>query len=177
MTPLTRSEGAALIVLRTLIGWHFFYEGLYKLMLPGWSSAGVPLARWSAAGYLKAATGPFAGLVRPLAESGAMGWIDTLVPIALLLVGISLMLGLFTRLGCWGAIGLLAMFYLTAIPTAGAPMPGSEGTYLLVSKNLIELAAVVVLLVFRTGEIAGLDLLWRRGRRVVPDVRPETATM
>jgi hypothetical protein len=31
-----------------------------------------------------------------------------------------------------------------------------------VNKNLIELTAVLVLLVFRTGEIAGLDMFWNR---------------
>ena len=77
-----------------------------------------------------------------------------------LLVGLSLTLGLFTRLGCWGAIALLSLFYLSAIPTSGAPVTGQEGTYLLVSKNLIELVAVVVVLVSNTDRIAGLDLLF-----------------
>ena len=35
----------ALVVLRTLIGWHFAYEGYYKLMLPGWSRGGASGAR------------------------------------------------------------------------------------------------------------------------------------
>jgi hypothetical protein len=42
------------------------------------------------------------------------------------------------------------------------PRPWNEGTYLFVNKNLIEWAAVVLLLACRTGEIAGLDLLRRR---------------
>ena len=29
-----------LITLRTAIGWHFAYEGFYKLMLPGWTRSG-----------------------------------------------------------------------------------------------------------------------------------------
>lgn len=159
---LTRMQAIGLVVLRTAIGWHFLYEGFYKLLLPGWTREGVPLAHWSAAGYLKAATGPLAGLLRPMAESGAMGWVDTLVPIALALVGLSLLLGLFTQAGGWGAAAFLTLFYLTAIPTRGVPMPGAEGTYLLVNKNLIELTAVLVLLAFRTGAIAGLDALWAR---------------
>jgi len=40
--------------------------------------------------------------------------------------------------------------------------PGAEGYYLLVNKNLIEAAAVVVVLAFRTERIAGLDLLLAR---------------
>jgi hypothetical protein len=60
---------------------------------------------------------------------------------------------------------MLALFYLSAIPLTGAPVPGQEGEYLLVSKNLIELVAVAVVLAFRTERIAGLDLLlpWSSG--------------
>ena len=150
----------ALVLSRTLIGWHFLYEGYYKLMLPGWTRAGQPVATWSAAGYLNAATGPLAPLFHALAGSSRLlETIDTLVPIGLLLVGLSLVAGLFTQAGCAGAIAFLTLFYLSAIPTTGAPQPGAEGTYLIVSKNLVELAAVLVIFAFRTGEIAGLDLL------------------
>lgn len=155
-----------LVLLRTLIGWHFLYEGYYKLALPAWSRDGQPLAAWSAAGYLRGASGPFASLFRPLADSALAGWIDAVIPIALVLVGLSLILGLFTQAGCWGAMGLLSVFYLSALPTSGQPQPGTEGAYLLVSKTLIEGAAVLVVFAFRTGQIAGLDLLWRRRTRV-----------
>ncbi|MBX3276779.1 MAG: DoxX subfamily [Acidobacteria bacterium] len=161
---LSGLQQTLLVVLRTLIGWHFLYEGYYKLMLPGWSADGAPLAPWSSAGYLRAATGPLAGMFHRMADSGWIGWIDLGVKVGLLLAGVSLLLGLLTRLGCWGALLLLGMFYVAAIPLAGTPQPGSEGTYLLVNKTLIEGAAVAVLLAFRTGEIAGLDLLLARRR-------------
>ncbi|HEY7516359.1 MAG TPA: DoxX subfamily, partial [Vicinamibacteria bacterium] len=95
--------------------------------------------------------------------------LDALMPIALALVGLSLMLGLFTRAGTWGALGLLALFYLSSIPTSGVHQAGAEGAYLLVNKNLVEAAAVLVLLSFDTGRIAGLDLLReRRAPAAVP---------
>lgn len=158
-TYFSTAQQTMLILLRTLIGWHFLYEGYYKLMLPGWSADGTPLGAWSAAGYLKAATGPLAGMFYRMAGLGWIVWIDTGVKVGLLLVGFSLLLGLLTRLGCWGALLLLGVFYLAAIPLSGMPQAGSEGTYLIVNKTLIEAAAVAVLLVFRTGEIAGLDML------------------
>jgi thiosulfate dehydrogenase (quinone) large subunit len=158
MPTLTRAQGITLVLLRTLIGWHFLYEGYYKLVVPAWARGGTPIGRWSAAGYLTAATGPLAGVFHALGAS-AGHWIDLTVPIGLVLVGLSLMLGLFTRLGCWGAMIMLGLFYLSAIPMTGAPVPGQEGEYLLVSKNLIELVAVAAILVFRTERIAGLDLL------------------
>jgi len=160
--PRTDAQRAALVILRTLVGWHFLYEGYYKLLVPAWSREGQLLASWSAAGYLNAATGPLAPLFHALATPAALAAIDRIVPIALAVVGLSLILGLFTQAGCWGALVLLAGFYLSAIPTSGVPQPGAEGTYLLVSKNLIEAAAVFAVLVFHTGAIAGLDLLFAR---------------
>ena len=172
MTRFSRGQAVSLVLLRTLIGWHFLYEGYYKLALPAWSASGQPLGHWSSAGYLRAATGPFAGVFHSLAASRFVPWVDVIVPASLVLVGLSLTLGLFTRLGCWGALALLTLFYLAAIPTSGAPVTGQEGTYLLVSKNAIELAAVIVVLVCHTERIAGLDLLFAR-RPADVDLAPE----
>lgn len=158
---LTAFQQFALIALRTAVGWHFAYEGFYKLMQPGWSRAGQMLAPFSAQGYLKSATGPLAPLFHGLAGNASlMQAVDVMVPIGLLLVGLSLMLGLLTQAGCAGAIAFLALFYLSQPPFSGMPQPGTEGAYLFVNKNLIELIAVMALMAFRTGWIAGLDQLW-----------------
>jgi thiosulfate dehydrogenase [quinone] large subunit len=159
-------QQAALVVLRTLVGWHFLYEGYYKAVAPAWSRGGYPLGHWSSRGYLRAATGPFADVFHRLADVPWLDMIDHLVVAGLVLVGLSLLLGLFTQAGCVGALGLLAMFYLSAIPTSGAMQAGGEGAYLLVNKNLIEAAAVFVVATFRTGRIAGLDLLRNRTRAI-----------
>jgi thiosulfate dehydrogenase [quinone] large subunit len=87
--------------------------------------------------------------------------IGLVIAVSLVVVGLCLMLGLFTQAGGAGALALLALFYLSNVPTRGAPMAGAEGAYLFVDKNLVEAAAVAVLLAFRTGRIAGLDLLLR----------------
>jgi len=147
-------QPAALVLLRTLIGWQFLYEGYYKLILPAWTRDGRPLAPWSAAGFLKPAFGSLAGVWAP--------WADRAVAGALVLIGLSLMLGLLTQIGCWAALVFLTLVYLAAIPGQGVPQPGTEGVSLLVNKNLIEWAAVLVLICFRTGEIAGLDVLLQR---------------
>jgi len=153
------------VVLRTLVGWHFCYEGVFKLWRPAWTREGTLLGAWSSAGYLRVATGPFAGLFHRMADSPSLPAIDHAVSIALLVVGLSLILGLFTQAGCVGALLLLAMFYVSSIPTHGLHEPGNEGAYLFVNKNLVEAAAVFAVFVFRTGRMAGLDLL--RGPRVV----------
>jgi thiosulfate dehydrogenase [quinone] large subunit len=155
----------ALVVLRTLIGWHFFYEGYVKLLHPAWSRDGQPLPPWTSAGYLKAATGPLAGVLHSLANATWLGSFDVVIAVVLLLIGTSLLLGLFTQTGCAAALVMLSIFYISAIPL-GLPEPRAEGSYLIVNKNLIELASVVTLLVFRTGRLAGLDSGWFRPREV-----------
>jgi thiosulfate dehydrogenase [quinone] large subunit len=161
---LSRTQQIGLVLLRTLIGWHFLYEGLVKLVWPAWTRAGVPLGRFSSAGYLRSSTGPFADLFRAFADASWLPWLDLLMAWGLLLIGLALMLGLFTQLACAGALALLALFYLSWLPTRGVYEPGTEGNYLLVNKNLVEAAAVFVVLAFRTGRIAGLDLLLARPR-------------
>jgi thiosulfate dehydrogenase (quinone) large subunit len=151
----------SLVALRTVIGWHFAYEGYYKLILPGWARGGGRLGAFSAEGYLRSATGPFAGVFQAMtAHASLMHAIDLAVPIGLLLVGLSLMLGFFTQLGCAGAVAFLALFYLSQPPLSGLAQTGAEGAYLLVDKNLIELSAVITVMAFRTGAVAGLDR-WR----------------
>ena len=155
-------QQVALIALRTVIGWQFLYEAYYKITSPAWSPAGTPLERWTSAGYLKGASGPLAGLFQRMVNAGWTPWIDRTVKISLLLIGLSLILGLFTKVGLWGALFFLSLFYLLYIPLMGVPQPNNEGTYLIVNKTLIETVAVCVLLVFNTGAIAGVDLLLQR---------------
>lgn len=159
----TAFQSAALVLLRTLVGWHFLYEGYYKAWLPAWSGAGAPLPAWSAASYLAAATGPLAGLFRALGTPPVAHWIDLLVVAALLGAGLSLILGLLTQWGAALALALLTLFYLAQVPLAGVPAPTAEGTYLVVDKTLVEWGAVLVLLSQRTGRLAGLDLFFHRG--------------
>src|SRR5262245_21686536 len=168
--PLSAAQQVSLVILRTLIGWRFLYEGYYKLMLPAWSSDGKPLPPWTSAGYLKAASGPLARVFQRLIDAGWVGWIDNTVKVSLLLIGLSLILGLLTRAGCWGALFFLALFYLLAIPLTGAPQAGNEGTYLIVNKTLVEGAAVGVLLTFNTGAVAGLDMFlarWKSAKQIL----------
>ena len=156
---LSSTQQFVLIALRTVIGWHFLYEAYYKIASPAWSPSGGPLQPWTSEAYLRGASGPLARLFQWMVNSGWTPWIDRSVKIGLLLIGLSLLLGLFTRIGSIGAFLFLSLFYLLYIPTLGVPQPGQEGTYLIVNKTLIEAVAVAALIVFDTGRIAGLDLL------------------
>lgn len=160
---LARGPMMAITVLRVAVGWHFLYEGLVKLTAPS----------WSAAGYLRQARGPLAGTFRWLAnEPNLLANADLVTMWGLTLVGLCLMLGLFTRLASLGGIGFIVLFYLCAPPFVGYfyALP-SEGSYLIVNKNLVELCALVVVLLTGSGRFAGLDRLlhlrfWRRPRPV-----------
>lgn len=172
---MTAFQQVSLVLLRTLVGWHFLYEGFVKLWLPAWSRDGAPILAWSSAGYLKAASGPLAPFFRGLAESRVLPFVDAAIAVALVLIGLSLLLGLFTRAGAVGALLLLSLFYVAQIPLSGVHQAGAEGTYLLVNKTLIEAAAVLVLLAYRTESMAGLDLLRSRARPPAPATVEGTA--
>jgi thiosulfate dehydrogenase [quinone] large subunit len=173
---MSRAQQIVLVTLRTLIGWHFLYEGYVKLVAPSWGSDGLPAAAWSSAGYLRGATGPLAGVFHALGSSPWIGTLDVVVAVTLAAIGLGLMLGVLTQLACAGGITMLALFYLSAIPISGLPEPRTEGAYLLVNKNLIELAALAVLFAFRTGRIAGLDR-WLADvrRRETPELKEAEA--
>jgi thiosulfate dehydrogenase [quinone] large subunit len=166
-TRLSVFQQITLVTLRTCIGWHFLYEGYFKLILPAWASDGTHLGKWSSASYLNGATGPVGHLLHAMFNAGWGPVIDVAVIAALWGIGLSLMLGLFTQRGCEAALVMLTLFYVTAIPLDGVPHAGMEGNYMIVNKTLIEWVSVAVLRSFKTGRIAGLDLLyfeWRKKR-------------
>lgn len=164
-SPLSPIQQVALIVLRTFIGWHFLYEGYFKLLLPAWAPDGTHIGSWSAASYLNGATGPVSHFLQVLFTSGWGHAIDIAVITALCAIGLSLMLGVLTQLGCFGALAMLVLFYVTALPLDGVPHAAMEGNYMIVNKNLIEAASVAVLWSFRTGRIAGLSQLYSAWRK------------
>jgi thiosulfate dehydrogenase [quinone] large subunit len=147
----SKSQTTMLTILRMLIGWHFLYEGVVKLWNPG----------WTAAGYLNDSGGSFATFFKGMASSpGLLNVVDTLNVWGLILIGLSLILGMFSRAGILAGIVLLAFYYLSHPPIIGADyaLP-SEGSYLWVNKNLLELFSLAVLFVFPTSRIIGIDRL------------------
>jgi len=158
---LSRSAMIAITVLRIIVGWHFLYEGVSKLTS----------ASWSAAGYMRASRGPFAALFKWIASHPQMLDNANLITMyGLTIVGVLLILGLFTRLAALGGIGFVLLFYLCNPPFVGYfySIP-TEGSYLIVNKNLVELCALAVILLTRSGLFAGIDrilhgLFFRRTR-------------
>jgi uncharacterized membrane protein YphA (DoxX/SURF4 family) len=105
---------------------------------------------------------------------GPIEYLDWTTRWFLTVVGALLMIGLFTRLSCFAGAGFLLLTVLTqpSLPWLPAP-PNQEGNYLIVSKNVIEMVALLALMTTRSGHWAGLDGLvsWLFGGR-----RRESAT-
>jgi uncharacterized membrane protein YphA (DoxX/SURF4 family) len=140
-----------LVILRVAVGWHFLYEGLAKLYAPGWSSAG----------YLELSRSAFAPVFNWIAANPSVLRLVDLVNIwGLMAIGLALILGLFTRIACGSGIVLLFLYYLANPPFVGLDFGvPTEGHYLIVNKNVVEMAALIVLLAFPTGRFLGLDRL------------------
>lgn len=148
---LSSGQVTWLVLLRVAVGWHFLYEGLVKMINTSWTPFG----------YLMDSKGIFAPLFVALASHPALlRLVAFLNEWGLILIGLGLILGLFTRLAAWSGMLLLAFYYLSHPPVTGLSyaLP-SEGSYFLIDKVVIEFLAMGVLAIFPTGKIIGLDRL------------------
>ncbi len=146
-----------LATLRIIIGWHFLYEGLVKIFDP----------EWTAKPFLDGSRWIFGDIFRWMASSDTGIWlIDAANAYGLTLIGLALILGLSTRLASWCGVAILLMYYLAYPPLNGYSYGTlSEGNYMLVNKNLIELVTLILLAVSRSGLYFGLDGL-RKNRKI-----------
>ncbi len=138
-----------LVFLRVMIGWHFLYEGVGKLLKPN----------WSAAGYLMQSRGLFAGLFRWMAETpSVLAVVNQMNIWGLMAIGLGLIVGCCTRLASAAGIMLILLYYACNPLLVGyyysIPM---EGNYLVVNKNLVEMAALLLIVVTSSGRYAGID--------------------
>lgn len=147
----TQPQRTALVVLRLLIGWHFLYEGVIKLYNP----------TWTAKGYLLSAE-----FMRPLfvwmAQDNFITIVNTLNIVGLMIVGITLLMGFKEKWGYIAGMVLLALYYFAHPPFTGVTQGPAEGSYWIVNKNLIEMAALYVLYLFPTATVFGIESLFAR---------------
>jgi uncharacterized membrane protein YphA (DoxX/SURF4 family) len=143
-----------LAILRIVIGWHFLYEGLQKVFDPA----------WTAKPFLEGSRWFFGDIFRWMASSETgMRLIDILNAYGLTLVGLALIIGLFTRVASLSGALMLLMYYLAYPPFGGFDYGSvAEGNYLLVNKNLIELFALIVIGLTQSGQFFGFDMLRSR---------------
>lgn len=137
-------------LLRIAIGWHFLYEGIVKLMNPA----------WSASTYLKNARWIFSSFFHWMANNdGVLNVIDFLNIWGLVFIGIALLLGILTKTAYAAGILLLTLYYITN-PSLIDPVfnsVSSEGSYMIVNKNIIEILALALLCVTPNHNFVGLE--------------------
>lgn len=147
-----------LVTTRVLMGWYCLYEGVVKLLNPNWSSFA----------YLNDSQGWFAPIFRAIAENQSMmSIVDFLNVWGLIVIGLGLILGLFTRLSAILGIALIGLYFLShpSLINVKYLMPVSENT-MWVDKNLIFVFVLIIILVFPTGKQIGIDrLLFNRKKK------------
>ena len=140
-----------LTAIRILIGWHFLYEGLAKLFSKSWSSVA----------YLTESHWIFSGLFHSIAANEtSLKVVDFLNIWGLILIGLGLFLGVLTRYaGIAGAL-LMLLYYVANPPLIGfASEASGEGQYLIVNKNLIEMAVLALFAFLPTSFTFSIDRL------------------
>ena len=142
MNTMNANKGTsvALHVLRWLIGWHFLYEGMWKLLQE---------KGWSCHSYLEMAQGPLAGLFKWMS---AQPWIvaigDWAVMLGLVAIGLSLITGVLSRIASVFGILLLSMFYAAQPPEPfAAAVSGADGRFFLLERNALEMLAFAAIVV------------------------------
>ena len=138
LSKLHKWEVVAVSVLRMAIGWHFLYEGIAKIAIGGWSSQS----------YLANTTGFLSPFYHWIAASPVIGAVDWLNIFGLLLIGLALFLGCFSRLASAAGALLLLLYYFAYPPFWFSLFTSSGESHLyIVNYQLLE-AVVLVLLAF-----------------------------
>ena len=128
----------ACFLVRATIGWHFLYEGGWKLM----QSDG-----WSCLSYLSAAQGPLAPIFRWMStQSWLVAVGDRAVEFGLVAIGLALITGVLARVAAVFGIALMAMFYCCQPPEPFVPaMSGADGRFFLIERNVIEAMGLLLI--------------------------------
>ena len=128
-------RNVGMTILRMLIGWHFLYEGVFKLVQPG---------GWSAAGYLRMSKWFAAPLFHHIAETpGLLRAVDLMNMWGLTLIGLALLLGLLVRPAAFFGVVLLVFYYVAQPPFLA---PSADGHFLWIDRNVVEAAALLAVM-------------------------------
>ena len=146
-TVYTKSQLYLLLVLRVIIGYHFLYEGFNKLFADSWSSGG----------FLIQSNWIFSDLFIALANSPSLIVVSDFLNIwGQIFIGLGLMLGLFSKYAAYAGAALLFLYYVA--------IPPFIDSYTFVDRNLLELFGLLIIALFQTSHIIGLDGLLSKVR-------------
>jgi len=146
-----------IVALRIMIGWLFLYEGIVKLTIPNWTSAR----------NLKNSTWIFADFFSWIAASPTiMSIVDFMHIGGLLLIGIGLFIGLFTRAACFAGIFLLFLSYIAHPPfIISAFNTPQESHYLFINKDLIGICVLLIIAFYPGVNLLSIDRLFKKWKK------------
>ena len=160
-----RAAQYAMGVLRLVVGWAFLWAFFDKLLALGFSTGTDPetgaIDRFGEAAWIHGgnptlgflsfgADGPFAGLYHAIAGDA---WTNVAFMFGLLAIGVSLTLGIFTRLATIAGVAMYLMMWTVVLPPENNP---------LTDDHIIGAAAVLVLGLYGAGRYLGLGGWWER---------------
>ena len=136
----------SLFFLRISLGWILLYAGVTKLLDPS----------WSAAGYLNNAQ-TFSGLYAWLASDQLLPIVNILNEWGLTLIGLSLVLGAFTRISSLAGALLMLLYYFPALN-----FPIANSHYYLIDYHIIFIIDLILLHFTEAGDFLVLDRMIKK---------------
>ncbi|MEO8759117.1 MAG: DoxX family protein [Devosia sp.] len=147
----SQSVKALLVLLRLSMAWVFLYAASHQVLVPG----------WSAGGFL-GSTKTFHSVFAPLTAPGIINVISFLVEYGHLLIGLSLLVGLFVRISSIFGILIMILYWMAHMDFPYI----SDTTNLLVDEHIVYALVLGLMIATRAGHIFGLDG-WAAGLKPV----------
>ena len=150
-------------ILRVLVGWHFLYEGISKLAMNNWSSSAYLMeSKWLFSGFFHWIIG----------NPTALAIVDFVNIWGLILIGLGLFVGMFTRVASVSGIILLLMYYVANPPFVYSSSP-AQGQFYIINLNLIEALVLLVFVFLKKDYLWGIDrfikvMFQRRKEEIFP---------
>jgi len=150
-SSLTGLQLSVMVILRVAIGWLLLYEGIGRAMN----------SSWSLIGYLSGSRGFFSVYFKSLiTHSNLMYAIDIINEWGLILIGMGLLFGLFSRFFSLAGLVFVLLGYLSHPPFFGLNYTSIvQGSYLIVNELFILFFLFLLFVLFPTSHVVGLDRL------------------
>ena len=143
MDPTSPSTERRLVfLLRIAMGWFFLYAASHQVFVPGWSVT-----------EFLSQTKTFHFLFAPLTAPSIAPFVSFLVEYGHLLIGLSLLFGLFTRIGATAGILLMFLYWLAHMDFPYI----TDKNSLLVDMHVMFGLVLGLLIVKQAGHVWGLD--------------------
>ncbi|MDH5442639.1 MAG: DoxX family protein [Candidatus Nomurabacteria bacterium] len=142
---MNRALRISLVITRISFGWVFFWAGLSKIINPS----------WSAVGYLSNSS-TFPKLFEWFTSASNIGWVNFVNEWGLLLIGVSLILGLFVR---WASIAGIILMILYWLPLLDFPYVGHG---IIIDDHIMYAFIFAILIHAKAGKYFGLEKIWNK---------------